>query len=97
MTKLLTVVALTIGLLGLSPVGHADAANRCVTKAEYRKVNDGMRKARVHRIFDTSGRRTVLIGSYERRVYKTCIHPSSGFVRVVYVSGHVDSKSAMWG
>lgn len=32
------------------------ASHGCVTRAEYRRVKEGMRKARVHRIFDTRGR-----------------------------------------
>jgi len=37
-------------------VAYEQARRGCVTRAEYRRVKEGMRKSRVHRIFDTRGR-----------------------------------------
>jgi hypothetical protein len=53
----------------------ASAGEPCVTKREYRQVRNGMTKARVHRIFDTSG--SVLFSNpgvqmNEAREYRTC-------------------------
>lgn len=49
----------------------------CVTRAEYERVHDGMRKARVHRIFDTRGRfGDGGAGGYSR-LYTEC-HPRGG-------------------
>jgi hypothetical protein len=52
---------------------HAQAKgkNSCVTRAEFRRAKRGMIKRRVHRIFDTRGRRTSLsIGGGTRDEYR---------------------------
>jgi hypothetical protein len=47
------VAALTM-TLAPAPTASADTP-RCVTRGEFDRVQHGMRKARVHRIFDTRG------------------------------------------
>lgn len=96
MKKFAAAVAMGIGALVLAPVQPADAATNCVSKAEFRKVTHGMTKTRVHRIFDTAGKQSFVMGGYESREYKTCTS-RYGFVYVDYDHKKVDSKSAFWG
>jgi hypothetical protein len=73
----------------------------CVAKAEFRKVHKGMKRERVHRIFDHNGRQssTYWIGGdhYSTRDYRACRHPRWSLVSVDYVNGRVDGKFAYWG
>jgi hypothetical protein len=84
MHKILAAAALLVGLLAIVPTAataspltqvqaHAQAKgkNSCVTRAEFRRAKRGMIKRRVHRIFDTRGRRTSLsIGGGTRDEYR---------------------------
>ena len=106
MRRLAATAALAVGAVLLVPVQPADAgakagaggkAERCVTRAEYRKVHDGLRKARVHRIFDSAGTRSWLEGRYEIRNYTPCTDRQFGYVTVNYKDGRVDAKRAYWG
>ena len=71
-------LALALGSLvvATSPAAAAQDTPRCVTKKEYRNVHKGMTKKRVHRIFDTRGRRDAFAQSgghtAEIRSYRTC-------------------------
>lgn len=60
-------------LLAPSPAHASDAAGAsCVTKAEWQQVKQGMKKARVHRIFGTRGTfASGFAGGYTRR-YRPC-------------------------
>lgn len=50
-------VPLVLALLGLGVAPAAAAADHgCVTRAELRRVTEGMPKAHVHDLFDTRGR-----------------------------------------
>jgi hypothetical protein len=98
MKKLVAACALAVASVGVvAPAAHADTAG-CVTKSEYRKVNKGMSKTRVHRIFDTDGRREAIARSgrftSEIRTYRTCSRFSS--VALSFGNGQVDGKSAVW-
>jgi hypothetical protein len=76
--KSLIVLALSATVLigstvSVSPAAaHDGGASRCVTQHEWRHVQAGMRKARVHAIFDTRGRfHDGHAGGYTRR-YRPC-------------------------
>ncbi len=97
--KTLAALGLAVACLGTTaPVAYADTP-RCVTRAEYERVDAGMSKRRVHRIFDTRGRRTAISSSggatAEVRSYRPCRRHSA--VSVAYRSGRVGAKSAVWG
>lgn len=99
MKNMLCALGLVIACMGISaPVAHADTP-RCVTKAEYERVHQGMTKRRVHRIFDVRGHRTVISRGggvvVEVRRYRTCRRDSA--VSVAYENRRVSGKSAVWG
>jgi hypothetical protein len=56
----------------------------CVDRAEFRKVKDGMTKAKVHEIFDTRGKRMSIGSGGESREYRTCSGDSWSYVSVDY-------------
>ncbi len=98
MRQMLCALGLVITCMGISaPVAHADTP-RCVSKAEYERIDKGMAKRRVHRIFDVRGRRTVISRGggvvVEIRRYRTC-RPDSA-VSVAYENRRVSGKSAVW-
>jgi len=101
LTRLAIAGVVAFGLTGMTvPAAHADTPG-CVSKQEFRKVKDGFKKRRVHRIFDTRGRQTSIfrVGgeTYESREYKPCSDRKYGFVWVDYVNGRLDAKYAYWG
>ena len=69
------VVSLLIAALAILPAAPVSAAG-CVSRAEYRAAKTNMRMTRVHRIFDTSGRRLSYAssGGYaaQVRTYRGC-------------------------
>ena len=101
MRQVLCAFALAIACLAgtaASPA-HAQAeARACVSPGEYRQVHRGMTKRRVHRIFDTRGRRVAFSrdGRFtsEIRRYRGC--PRRSAVSVGYGNRRVRSKSAVW-
>jgi hypothetical protein len=98
MRKNICALALVVASIGIgAPAAYADSPG-CVTKPEYRRVHDGMRQGRVHRIFDTRGRRdTVHSGGgvvIEVRSYRTCRRDSA--VSVSYRNRRVTAKFAIW-
>lgn len=97
MTRTTTVLtALVIAAGGFA--APAQATEGCVTKTEYRSVTKGYSKAKVTRIFDTSGKRLSYATSggftAEVRTYKTCQRFSS--VSINYSNGHLAAKAAVW-
>ena len=98
MKNALCVLALAVAFVGvLAPTAHADTP-RCVTRAEYERVHDGMSKRRVHQIFDIRGRRVAISRSggvtSEVRNYRPC-RPNSA-VSIAYGNSRVTAKSAVW-
>jgi hypothetical protein len=70
---------------------HDGGASKCVTRHEWRHVKIGMRKSRVHAIFDTRGRFVDgFAGGYTRR-YKPCAWNGGTDVRL-YVSYDGDTR-----
>lgn len=90
--KASTLAAATLVGTGLIVTGAAPASGdtpRCVSQAEFRRAADDMPKARVHRIFDTDGRRLFINNgnvTNEAREYRVCGHPPStgSYVQVQY-------------
>jgi hypothetical protein len=98
MKKLTCAFALAVASLGVAaPAAHADTPG-CVVKAEYRQVQKGMTKRRVHRIFDTDGKRDAIARSggqtFEIRSYRTCSRFSA--VSLSFDNGRMSGKSAVW-
>ena len=91
-------LAATIATSGLVLPATPAQAGECVSRTEYRRVNRGMSKTRVHRIFGFDGRQTMsyrLFGNlYTDRQYKTCTR--FGFASVSYKNGNVKSKFVIW-
>jgi hypothetical protein len=95
MKRILCALVLAVATLGVAaPAAQADSP-RCVTKAEFRSVHVGMTKARVHRIFDTSGRRVTFarVRRYtsEVRRYRPCSRRTA--ISVSYANRRLDGKS----
>jgi hypothetical protein len=88
---------LASGLVLANP-SEASAQESCVTRAEFRNVHRGMSKAAVHRVFDTSGRRSAIshAGGYtfEIRSYRACTQ--FGAISIGFENGRLQSKSAVF-
>lgn len=74
----------------------ARASERCVTRAEFGKVERGMKMRRVHAIFDTAGTRSYAIGRFESRNYVPCTDREFGWVVVSFKDGRLYAKDAEW-
>ena len=59
-TFVVVLLSLAISTAFLGSAVPAQAAKPCASKAEYRAVKEGWSKSRVHRKFDTPGKRTSL-------------------------------------
>lgn len=101
MKRVLCALALVVSCLGgaatTAPPAQAESRT-CVSKGEFKRVHDGMRKRRVHRIFGARGRRAAYsqYSGYrvEIRRYRGCKRRSR--VSVAYGNRRVQSKSARW-
>jgi hypothetical protein len=89
-----------ITVLTVPAIAQADT-NGCVTRSEFRRVHNGMAKARIHRLLDTNGRQssvyTIGRDRYESREYRACHRPRWSLISVDYTNGRVDGKFAYWG
>jgi hypothetical protein len=69
-------VAVSVTAILVASTPQVGARPGCITRAEYRQVEEGMRARKVHAIFDTSGKqvRAALGGGllWERRRYRAC-------------------------
>lgn len=86
-----------VALLGGSAPIAASAAGDCVSRPEFRRVEIGMRKARVHRIFDTRGEIIHLGPHREERAYDICPRYRGVVVFVTYRDSRVAEKSWLLG
>jgi hypothetical protein len=94
MRKTICALALVVTSIGIGvPAAYADSPG-CVSQAEFRRVHNGMRQWRVHRIFDTRGRH-VTGQVVELRSYRAC--PRNSAVSVSYNHRRVAAKYAVWG
>jgi hypothetical protein len=94
--KALALVGLAVLLGGLVPTPAA-AAGGCVSRPEFRRVDIGMRKARVHRIFDTHGEVIDEGPNFEERAYDICPRFEGVVVFVDYEDNKVTTKSWILG
>ncbi|HEX5949627.1 MAG TPA: hypothetical protein VFZ96_01385 [Actinomycetota bacterium] len=94
--KALAAVGL-VALFGVSAPVTVSAAGGCVSRPEFRRVEIGMRKARVHRIFDTRGEVIHLGPHREERAYDICRRYRGAVVFVTYRDSRVDEKSWLLG
>jgi hypothetical protein len=93
--KKLVAALVLAGVLGVVPLAApASAGAGCVSKAEFRRVDVGMRQAEVRTIFDTSGRRISSHGRREEYAYDAC---TGAVVFVDYRDNLVTSKSWVRG
>jgi hypothetical protein len=100
--RFLSAIALALGSLAFAPLAAADTPG-CVTRSEYRAVHKDDSFARVHRIFDTDGRK---IGgakgggsASQVRSYRTCRPHSSVVIQYDRSRGTIwklTAKSAVW-
>ena len=97
-TRIATIAAISSTVVVGAPLAAQADTPGCVTRAEYSHVHKGTTKARVSRIFDTSGHRQVIARSgrftSEIRSYRTCSRYS--VVSISFGNGKLDAKSAVW-
>jgi hypothetical protein len=96
-TALRRFVALLVltGALAIVPSGPVAAGDGCATHAEYRRVELGMRQARVRHIFGTSGTRLSQHGAREEYAYDGCAFGTVVFVN--YRENRVTQKQYVRG
>jgi hypothetical protein len=87
----IAVLSLFVGFFPTS--SPAVAGGRCATRAEYRHIDQGMRKAQVNNIFGWSGRRA----DSSTYVWAFCPQFRPVAVGVVFDHRHVDFKYIIWG
>jgi len=85
--------------LAIATTGTANADTPgCVSQSDFRQARNGFGKARVHRLFDTAGRRDAIshAGGYAvvLRSYRACTR--FGAVSVVFENGRLSTKSAVF-
>jgi hypothetical protein len=100
--KFLSAIAVALVALALAPLAAANTPG-CVTRSEYRSVHSGYSIDRVHRIFDTDGRKIggAKGGGFASQVrsYRTCRPHSSVVIQFDRSRGtiwRVTAKSAVW-
>ena len=90
---LMSAFALAVGLVPAS----ASARDRCISRPEYRRIDLGMRQARVRAIVGYSGHR-IHNGPYrEEYAYNICSGYQGAIVYVDYHDNHVSGKSWLYG
>jgi hypothetical protein len=85
-----TIVLTLGGAVAIVPSLVASAGDGCVTHAEYERVQNGMRQARVREIFGTRGQLLNREGAKETYTYDAC--PAYRAVWVVYRDNKVRDK-----
>jgi hypothetical protein len=99
--RILCALALVVSCLGgvatTAPPAQAESRS-CVSKGEFKRVHEGMRKRRVHRVFGARGRRVTYSQAsgfrVELRRYRGCQRRTR--VSVAYGNRRLRSKSASW-
>lgn len=95
MKKLALMSALVVAV-GLVPAS-VSAADRCISRPEYRRIDLGMRQARVRAIVGYSGDR-IHNGPYrEEYAYDICSGYRGAIVFVEYRDNQVSAKSWLYG
>jgi hypothetical protein len=87
-----TGLAITIPTsIALAPAADAaSSTSGCVTRAEYRKVKNGMTVKKVKRVYGTNGHLSMSSGSFKIRDYKTC--SKWHVTNVSFTNGRVTGK-----
>jgi hypothetical protein len=100
--KFLSAIALALVALAFAPVASADTPG-CVTRSEFRAVHKDYSIGRIHRIFDTDGRKIggATGGGFTSQVrsYRTCRPLSSVVIQYDRSRGTIwrlTAKSAVW-
>ncbi len=100
--RFLSAIALALVALAFAPLAAADTPG-CITRSEYRAVHKDASIARVHRIFDTDGRKIggAKGGGFASQVrsYRTCRPHSSVVIQYDRSRGTIwklTAKSAAW-
>ena len=97
MRKLVVAAVCALTIVVIAPTTAAQgAADRCASKAEYRKITKGMSKAKVIKIVGYRGQRTFKFDQHETREFASC-QSKGGFVNVYFENGRVTQKYALWG
>jgi hypothetical protein len=94
--KAFVLAGLAVLVGGLVPAS-ATAGSGCVSRPEYRHVDIGMRKARVHSIFDTRGEVIDQGPNSEERAYDICPGYQGVVVFVRYEDNKVTGKDWILG
>ena len=95
MKKLALMSALVVAV-GLVPAS-ASAADRCISRPEYRRIDLGMRQARVRAIVGYSGDRIHNGPHREEYAYDICSGYRGAIVFVDYRDNQVSAKSWLYG
>ncbi len=90
-SKLICAVALSVGLLTAVPATAMADTPGCVTRAEHRKVKDGMTLSQVRRIYDARGRLENIGSGGMSREYRTCAGDSWSYASVDF-----ERKGGAW-
>src|SRR5262245_53834430 len=100
--KFPSAIALALVALAFAPISSADT-HGCVTRSEFRAIHKDSSIARVHRIFDTDGRKIggAKGGGFVSQVrsYRTCRPRSSVVIQYDRSRGTIlklTAKSAVW-
>jgi len=94
--------ALLAFALGVLPVVTASPshASGCVTKAEYKKLKNGMSQAKVKKIFGTNGSVLSQSSGYGisivMRQYSTCSPYAYGNVTIMFQNNGLTTRAAVW-
>lgn len=101
MKKIAKIAATGLLVLSLTAVTSAPAtyaASACVSKAEFKKLKNGMTKAKVKSITGTGGTLVSAAGTgsfrIEIRSYKACTQ--FGAVSIGYMGGKLNSKTGIF-
>jgi hypothetical protein len=97
MMRKLVAAAVVACLAGVSAAPTASAGQGCVTRPEFRRVDVGMRQARVRHIFDTPGQPIQSGPHREEFAYDICAGYQGVVVFVTYRNNRVESKSWLLG
>ena len=97
LARLLVAAVVATGVMVTVPTAAEAGWHGCVTKREYKQVHPGMRKKRVHRVFDTSGRKA-RGWSRPTREYRACSRlpaGAPGYLMFYRANGRLNGKAHM--
>ena len=102
------VCALAVGVVAPMPIAQAQsqaqagsqsqaqaAADKCASRAEYRKIRAGMTKVEVAQIIGYKGVLQFSFPPYSTREYASC-QGAGGYIAVTFKNRKVTEKKAVW-